>query len=183
MLYAYGGFGVSQKPQFSASTLLLNQNLGAVYVVANIRGGGEYGDKWHFDAIKENKQKSYDDFIAAAQYLIDKGITDSSKLVIHGGSNGGTLVTAVANQRPELFAGVISDIPVTDMLRFQKFTVGKYWCPEYGCSNDPGEVNSILKWSPLHTIKTMKYPVMWLKTGDHDDRVVPSHSYKYIAEL
>lgn len=114
--------------------------------------------------------------------MIAKGYTDSKHLVIKGGSNGGTLVSACANQRPDLFAGVIAQVAVTDMLRFQKFTIGKVWIPEYG-NPDKGDIESILKYSPLHTIKTQKYPAMLIETGDHDDRVVPLHSYKYAAEL
>ena len=121
--------------------------------------------------------------IAAAEYLILKGYTNPDHLAIHGASNGGLLVTAVANQRPDLFAAALADVPVTDMLRFQKFTIGKAWCSEYLCSDIPGSVTKILKYSPLHTITAQRYPAMLITTGDHDDRVVPSHSYKYIAEL
>ena len=129
------------------------RNFGGIYVLANIRGGGEYGEEWHQAATMDKKQTSYDDMNAAAQYLIDHGYTDPQHLVIEGGSNGGTLVTACANQRPELYGGVIAQVAVTDMLRFQKFTIGKVWCKEYGCSDDGG-TEYLLKYSPLHNIKT-----------------------------
>ena len=158
-------------------------NLGGMFVTANIRGGGEYGEEWHLGGAKEHKQNGYDDFIGAAEYLINNGYTDKHHLAIQGGSNGGTLVTAVTNQRPDLFAAVLGHVPVTDMLRFSLFTIGKAWISEYGDSHSKGGVDSILKWSPLHTIKAAKYPAMLITTGDHDDRVVPAHSYKYMAEL
>ena len=159
-------------------------NFNGMYVVANIRGGGEFGENWHLAGSKLKKQNSIDDFIAAAEYLIHKGYTDPKHLSIQGGSNGGTLVTACANQRPELFAAVVGEVPVTDMLRFHKFTVGQAWITEYGNPSDLNDVETILKWSPLHNIKkSVKYPAMLIVTGDHDDRVVPSHSYKYMAQL
>lgn len=124
LMYGYGGFNENSQPGYDPQNLALMNNLGGMYVVVNIRGGGEYGEKWHTAAIKEHKQRSYDDWIAAAEYLIDRGYTDSSHLTMNGASNGGTLVAAVANQRPDLFAGVISEVPVTDMLRYHKFTEG-----------------------------------------------------------
>ena len=129
-------------------------NLNVMYVVAGIRGGGEYGEKWHIDGSYDKKQNSYDDFIGAAEYLISAGYTDKNHLSIQGGSNGGTLVTACANQRPDLFASVISSVPVTDMLRFDKFTIGASWCQEYGCvSKKESDIDFIIKYSPLHNIK------------------------------
>lgn len=152
-LYAYGGFGVSTQPEFDPTLLTLVNDLGGIHVVANIRGGGEFGDNWHLQAIKENRQNSFDDFIAAAEYLIAQGWTDSNHLFIQGGSNGGTLVTAVTNQMPHLFAGVIGQVPVTDMLRYQRFTGGFMWADEYG-SSEKGAVNYLINYSPLHTIRT-----------------------------
>ena len=182
LLTAYGGFGISSTPSFSVNKMMLMKDFDAVFCLANIRGGGEYGEQWHQDGIDTKKQNTFDDFIGAAEYLIDKGITDQSKLTINGASNGGTLVAACANQRPDLFAAVICQVPVTDMLRFQKFTIGRFWTTDYG-NSETGSVDSQLKWSPLHTVKASKYPAMLVQTGDHDDRVVPSHSYKYIAQL
>jgi prolyl oligopeptidase len=142
-LNAYGGFGVSQQPEFDPTILPIINDLDGIHVVANIRGGGEFGDEWHTAAIREKRQNGFDDFIAAAEYLIAKGWTDSEHLFIQGGSNGGTLVTAVANQRPQLFAGVIGQVPVTDMMRYQKFTGGFMWADEYG-SAEQGAVNYLI---------------------------------------
>lgn len=133
LLHGYGGFGVSKTPGYSGENAVLFRNMGAMYVVANIRGGGEYGEQWHAAATRENKQRSYDDFIAAAEYLIERGYTTANHLAITGRSNGGTLVTACANQRPDLFAAVLGTVPVTDMLRYDKFTGGAEWCSDFGC--------------------------------------------------
>lgn len=182
-LTAYGGFGTSKKPEFSVQNLAFFQNLGGVLVIAHIRGGGEKGLEWQNAGKKEKRQNHFDDFIGAAEYLIAQKITDSKHLVISGASNGGVLMATVANQRPDLFALVQCNVPVTDMLRFQHFTTGRAWQNEYGSSEEQGGAEKLLKWSPLHNIKAQKYPVMWIVTGDNDDRVVPSHGLKYAAEL
>ena len=182
LLYGYGGFGYTIKPVFSITKMMFMTNFKGMYCVPNLRGGGVYGEEWHKDGSLRNKQNSFDDFIAAAEYLISKGYTSSKHLTIQGGSNGGLLVAAVSNQRPELFAGAICSVPVIDMLRFHKFTVGHFWTSEYGNSEE-GDVDYLLKYSPLHTVKKSVYPAMLVITGDHDDRVVPLHSYKYVAEL
>ena len=183
LLYGYGGFNISLTPMFSPSRLVFLNNMNGMLCVPSLRGGGEYGEDWHKAGTKEKKQNVFDDFIAAAEYLIDKKYTDPSKLVINGGSNGGTLVTACANQRPELYSCVISQVPVTDMLRFHRFTVGHFWCSDFGCADKDGGIDYLIKYSPLHTIKAQKYPSMLICTADHDDRVVPLHTFKYMAEL
>lgn len=138
LLYAYGGFGVSRTPFFSVSNLIFMDRMDGVYALASIRGGGEFGEEWHKASVKEKKQNGFDDFIAAAEYLQSLKITTAENLIIKGGSNGGLLVTAVANQRQDLFGAVIGQVPVTDMLRFQKFTIGHAWISEYGSSDDGG---------------------------------------------
>jgi len=152
-------------------------------VIVNTRGGGEFGDEWRKAAIQEKKQNTFNDFIAAAETVTKMGITDSTKLFIEGGSSGGMLVTAVTNQRPELFAATISNVPVTDMLRYQLFTGGRMWADNYGCSDNKGAVDYLMQYSPLHTIKHVKYPSMMVLAADHDDRVVPLHTYKFVATL
>lgn len=159
------------------------ENMDGIQVIAHTRGGGELGNQWHAAGKQEKRQNVFDDFIAAAEHLIQKKYTDPQHLVISGGSNGGTLVSVVANQRPDLFALVNCRVPVTDMLRYQKFTAGIKWADEYGNSENEGTVDYLLKYSPLHNIKAQKYPTILLNTGDHDDRVVPLHSYKYMATL
>ncbi len=182
-LYAYGGFNVSLSPSFSTTRLILLEN-GGVYAMPNLRGGGEYGEEWHQDGMLLKKQNVFDDFIAAAEYLIDEKYTSKEKLAIAGGSNGGLLVGAVMTQRPDLFAVAMPAVGVMDMLRYHKFTVGKGWIPEYGSSDDPTHFNNLLSYSPLHNLKKgVKYPATMVTTADHDDRVVPAHSFKFAAQL
>ncbi|HEX2911120.1 MAG TPA: prolyl oligopeptidase family serine peptidase [Chloroflexia bacterium] len=184
LLYGYGGFNVNQTPAFSVSRLVWLEN-GGVYAVANLRGGNEYGEEWHQAGMLENKQNVFDDFIAAAEWLIANGYTNSSRLASNGGSNGGLLVSACMVQRPELFGAVVCAVPVTDMLRYHKFTVGRYWIPEYGnAETNPEHFDFLYAYSPLHNVKPgVAYPPTLITTADTDDRVVPLHSKKFAATL
>lgn len=184
LLYAYGGFNVSLSPWFSTSRMILLEN-GGVFALANLRGGGEYGEKWHEAGMKEKKQTVFDDFIAAAEYLIAEKYTSSDKLAIQGGSNGGLLVGAVMTQRPDLFQVAFPAVGVMDMLKYHKWTVGWGWIPEYGCADSSQTEFDYLKaYSPLHNLKDgTDYPATMVTTADHDDRVVPAHSFKFAARL
>jgi len=183
MLYGYGGFNVSMTPSFSVSNLVFMEN-GGVYAVANLRGGGEYGDEWHNAGIKMKKQNVFDDFIAAGEYLVAQGYTSKEYLAISGGSNGGLLVGACMTQRPDLFRVCFPAVGVLDMLRYHKFTAGAGWAYDYGTADDNQQMFEYLyKYSPVHNVKKTCYPATMVTTADHDDRVVPAHSFKFAAEL
>ncbi len=184
LLYGYGGFNISMSPHFSIGRLLWMEN-GGIYAVANLRGGGEYGKEWHQAGTLERKQNVFDDFIAAGEWLIENKYTVQSKLAINGGSNGGLLVGAAMVQRPDLFGAVVCQVPVLDMLRFQKFTIGRYWVSDYGNAEDGIEqLRYLLAYSPLHNVKTgIVYPPLIIATADTDDRVDPAHAKKFAATL
>jgi len=183
LLYAYGGFNISIMPTFSPANLAWME-MGGVYAVPNLRGGGEYGREWHEAGMLQKKQNVFEDFIAAAEYLITEKVTNSSKLAIQGRSNGGLLVGATMAQRPELFAVALPGVGVLDMLRFHKFTIGWAWVNEFGSSEDPEQFKTLMAYSPLHNlIPGRRYPATLITTADHDDRVVPGHSFKFAARL
>lgn len=182
LLYGYGGFNISLTPSFSPSIIPFLEK-GGVYCVANLRGGGEYGEEWHKGGMLDQKQNVFDDFIGAAEFLIQEKYTNSQKLAIRGGSNGGLLVGAAMTQRPELFKVAIPQVGVLDMLRFHKFTVGWGWVVEYGSADNAKDYPYLIQYSPYHNLKKQCYPATMITTGDHDDRVVPAHSFKFAARL
>ena len=182
LLYAYGGFSITLTPSFKPPIIYLLER-GGIFVVANIRGGSEYGEEWHKAGMLLNKQNVYDDFISVIEFLIEKKYTSKDHLAISGGSNGGLLIGAVVNQRPDMFSVALPSVGVMDMLRYHKFTIGWGWVVEYGNPEEEIHFNNIIKYSPLHNIEAKDYPATMVFTADHDDRVVPAHSFKYISRL
>jgi prolyl oligopeptidase len=182
-LYGYGGFEIPLTPRFSVPNLVFVER-GGVYAQAVLRGGGEYGRAWHQAGMLGNKQNVFDDFVACAEYLVRNGYTSRPRLAIGGTSNGGLLVGAVLTQRPDLIGAAVPEVGVLDMLRYHKFTIGWAWASEYGTSDDPEQFGWLLRYSPLHNVRTgTAYPPTLVMTGDHDDRVLPGHSYKFAAAL
>lgn len=181
-VFGYGGFNISYTPEFRIDRALFLE-AGGIYCVPNIRGGGEYGEEWHKNGTKCMKQNVFDDFIAACDYLVENKYTTHNKLAIHGRSNGGLLIGAVMTQRPDIAKVAIPTVGVLDMLRFHKFTIGRAWTVDYGCSENEEEYKCLIKYSPLHNVNKVSYPATLVLTGDHDDRVVPAHSFKFISTL
>ncbi|MBL8943359.1 MAG: S9 family peptidase, partial [Myxococcales bacterium] len=182
-LFGYGGFNISLTPSFSPANLVWME-LGGIYAVPNLRGGGEFGEAWHRAGTKLEKQNVFDDFIAAAEYLVEQKYTKPQRLGIGGRSNGGLLVGAVMTQRPDLFGAALPGVGVLDMLRFHKFTIGWAWASDYGSIDNPDEFAALLAYSPYHNVRAdTAYPPTLIYTADHDDRVVPAHSYKFTAAL
>jgi prolyl oligopeptidase len=183
LLFGYGGFNIPLTPSFNPANLVWMEQ-GGIFAVANLRGGGEYGESWHQAGTKSNKQNVFDDFIAASEWLIAHGLTSKPKLAIEGRSNGGLLVGACLTQRPDLFGAALPGVGVLDMLRFHKFTIGWAWIDDYGSSDDPDQFAALFRYSPLHKIKPGTcYPPTLVTTADHDDRVFPAHSFKFAAAL
>jgi prolyl oligopeptidase len=183
LLYGYGGFDVSLTPAFDP-TLFVWLERGGVFAVANLRGGGEYGEAWHRAGMLQQKQNTFDDFIAAAEWLVAGKYTNSRRLAVQGASNGGLLTGALLTQRPDLVGAVVCQVPVADMLRYHRFTVGRFWIPEYGSADDPEQFAFLLKYSPLHNVKDgVAYPATLITTADTDDRVAPSMAKKFAARL
>jgi prolyl oligopeptidase len=181
-VYGYGGFNISVTPNFSSSMALFLE-AGGVYAVINMRGGGEYGEQWHKDGTKCSKQNVFDDYIYGCNWLVDNKYTSHEKMAIHGRSNGGLLIGAIMTQQPQIAKVALPTVGVLDMLRFHKFTIGRAWSVDYGNSETKAEFDCLIKYSPLHNIKNVKYPATLVLTGDHDDRVVPAHSFKFAATL
>jgi len=183
LLSGYGGFNINRTPAYDPGNFPLLDR-GGIFALANLRGGGEYGEEWHRAGMLERKQNVFDDFIAAAEYLIAEGYTRSELLTIEGGSNGGLLVGAVMTQRPELFGAVLCRVPVADMLRYHLFTVGRFWIPEYGCADDPEQFQYLSRYSPYHNVGAgSRYPRTMIMTADTDDRVAPGMAKKFAARL
>ena len=183
LLYGYGGFNISILPRFSVQTAVWVER-GGIYAQPTLRGGGEFGEAWHAAGMLENKQNVFDDFVSAAEYLIRNDYTSREKLAINGRSNGGLLVGACLTQRPDLFGATLPEVGVLDMLRYHQFTIGWAWIPEYGSSEDPDMFEVLHAYSPLHNVRPgTRYPPTMVMTGDHDDRVLPGHSYKFAAAM